>query len=537
MNSVIKIKKKYNLGEILSLIKKSSSEVISLHILENSDFLRDADNLALLKKYASSLGKRVEVVDNKNYKDLGFTLGEDIATKEVPHTIPSSKKGKLGFFNKIRFPKFTFKSKKVKVPSTKGKSTHKRLFVYLFLFFLFFTGVLGAVGWITFTRFYKASITLNQKSEIFSTVEEVLVKTPDSSPNIKGEYSLVLDSAEPIDLEVSDTITGPATGEKEIGDFAKGTLKIFNKTDKEKEIKSGEEVKIKIKKDDKEKEFVYLLEESVKVPAKTTQEITDDSGDTKKADVFGEKKVKIKAKEVGDSYNIKKGDVKSISFVDKDNDDYLLELDGDIKGGSSKKVTVVSDKDLSDLEDKLVKKLKKKVVEQLKSRVSDDKEFVSDAIYYKGYDKSFDKEVGEEAGEITLNMTVSVRALVFSKEELKKLLSEKISALIPPDFDLAENKDTITITSTAKETYTDDTGTFVAMSINSKIQSFIKPTLDVNSIKDNIAGKSVSDAENYLGSLKNIVRAVIEVKPSLPILSQRLPVNKDNIEIIIKSAD
>ncbi len=539
MNTIIKVTKNYNLGEVLALIKKADTSVVKLHILENSNFLRDIDNMKIVRAYASYLGKDIDIIANKNLEKVGFTLGQDITKVESLNSEKPLKKS-------LKKPKFNmlinvFKFKKLQKgsPSTSIKKMHihKSVFMYVLSFFLFLFIILGSLGWFLYMNIPKAKVTIKQKSEIFSTVESVLVTLPDLQVDKEPSDLLILQSGNVVKKEISGDMVGPATGEKEIGKYAKGKLKIFNKTDNERPVKKGDKVELTVKDGDTKEKFIFIVQESVDVPKKSTQEIKDDSGETKKADVFGEKTVQIKAENVGMQYNLDKGDVSSILFTDKDNDNFILELDGDINGGTSKKVTVVTSKDLEDLEDKLFKKLKKELFDSLKSDVSEDTELLEGAVSYNINSKQFDKKEGEEGGEIKLTMTVKGLALVFLRKDLKNLLSNKIEALIPESFYLAEDSDTISITNNVKDLVTDSKGTPIKMIINSKIQSFIKPNLEVNAIKKEISGRTIEYADRYIKNLRNVNGVVIEVTPDIPFLYKKLPRKLDNIEVYIESTE
>ncbi|PIR43668.1 hypothetical protein COV24_01265 [candidate division WWE3 bacterium CG10_big_fil_rev_8_21_14_0_10_32_10] len=516
MNSdIIKIKKEYELGDILSQIRKSASNKIILQVAGDAGFLEEKTDLRIINNFAEKLNKNIIIQDTRKLEKLGFLAGEDVSTlNETPKSqMNSRKKIKLKVSSLNIF-------KKSKLPII--------LIIIVITSALLISGASAAYYYLP-----KANVVVKLDSQVFTGTKEVTVNL--DTKEIDEENKIIPGIL--VSATTKDELTEVPTGEKEIGDKAVGEIEIFNKTDKKLKVSKDALVTIEVKNKDDEviRSQDYVTDSDIEIPEKTQQDVTNDNGDIQKADVYGSKKVTITATSFGEDYNIDTTNVNfKIEGVSKDK--IVVEIKEKMSGGSSKKVTVVSEKDQEDLKDKLTKKLEEKVKQSLESKIIDSQQLLDGAVDYNIVSTSFDKEIDEEADKFTVTMEIEASAIVYTKDDLLKVLDTVIKDLVPQNYAITEKSEQFNLVSTVKEKIKDEeTDKTTGLLVTNKIQSYVVPKIDEEEIKNNLEGKTLSEAEDYLGSISNIKQIDITITPNLPKPLKRMPRIVKNINIDIQT--
>lgn len=516
MAKIIKLNLNTSLGEVLAQIEKSEETEIVLESADNVDLTDTIDNI---KRFGAKVGKTVNVKNTQNFTRAGFVTGEDITTATLP-TITQSK----NIAKKISFKK----------PNIKLDFFAKFLLLFKgnkIVFYLIPGSLLLVLGIFFYLLFYKihaASIDLSVNPRVFTASKTVLVyeDTQPSTNNvsIKGTS---------ISKTQTDTIEGVPTGEKETGTQANGKIKIFNKTDEDKTIKSGTEVVIT----SNDTEFVFTTDKEVKVLAKTTQEI-EDNGEIKKADVFGSIEVGITASNFGDKYNLNKSDIKesNIKITNLKSSEFSAELTESTKGGTIKKVTAVLQKDIDQLVDDLQKRLDKKLTSDLENLAVKDEKVLSGGINIVYKQPVTTAKVGDEAEKIEVSITGTADTLKFDESELKLKLIESIKSDLPKEY--TANEDSFEIYETVKNKNISATSQSVnSLELLVKVENKIVPNVDVSKIQNDLAGISFEEATNYLEKIENVQDIKVTQTPNIPFLIKSMPKTKENIKIQFKVVD
>ncbi len=501
----IKINSNQNLGKILADIEASSEQDIVLEIASED---MDEELISNIKRFASKVQKTVNVKNTDNFNKVGFVTGGDITNTDIQAKPIAVKTA----------PKIKFKKPKIKMDMFSkfngifsGGKTGLLVFPAIFLI------VVGLFFYLLFYVFHNAEIDLTVEPKVFTASEDVTISDSSSSA-VK---------ATSVTKTITDTIEGAPTGEKETGEKANGTIKIYNKTDKDKEVKAGTTVTIKTK----EASLTFTTDEKVVISAKTTQDITD-NGTTKKADVFGESEVDITATTFGTNYNLNSKDIKSddIKVAGLDSTDISAELSSSTKGGSSKKVTAVLQKDIDQLTDDLKKRITKKVTDVLKNEVSNNNELLEGAVNVNFNAPTVNAKVNDEIDNIKITLSATADALTYNKEELKTYLVEKVSKNLPNEYE--SSKENFDIFASVKDKTTDPkTFKVTNMQLSVKVQNKIVQKLDTEKIKSDLVGLSNQEAYDYLSKIDNIKDLKIKQSPNLPQLLKNMPKSKNNIKI------
>jgi len=318
--------------------------------------------------------------EEKKEERMGFLIGKDI--KEV-----SLIEKKESFFEKFlyfrfklssfrnlsfSFPKISFK---VRLPS----------FSLPFFVFLLLLGGFFANEWF----FHKLTLTLYPETKKLDK-EMVLLGSLkkedgfDKLPITKKEQELNLSSSK------------KTTGEKEIGQKAKGEVIIFNSDLDSSYTLPKETVLVS------ENGLKFFLEEEVKVAS-----ASGDASNLKPSIAKG----KVVALSIGPEYNFKED---SKFLIEGKSKNIMAKNETPFSGGTRNKIKTVSKDDLEEL--------RKKIKEESKKNwpiLDKDKKIIFDLTEVELKEEEFSKELGEEAEEVSLKAKVSKKFYLYDENQLK----------------------------------------------------------------------------------------------------------------------
>jgi|GEM_PF-4848735 len=504
MAKVIRIGKTYELGDVLADIEMSGESDITLQISSDSKFLENTKDLQVVRTYAESLQKTLKVENTERFEKVGFVAGADISQDDVVAPKPVIKP-----------------SKKSSIPKMKLKLPKVRSFVFIIVAFLLL--IAGIAGYSVLAKNVpKATVTLTVSPEIFTGTKEVNAKEDPGDNDVKLYKTTT---------EITESKKAIPTGEKEVGDKATGEIEVLNKSGDDVKINSGTEVTINFNGED----LVFLTNEKATVDKKTEEDVTNSKGETVKADVYGKKKIEIIASKPGEKYNLSNNDINSSDIsLDINKDKISAELSSSTSGGTSKTVTVVSEKDLTDLKESLQTEIEKKAKDKLEAQTSNKSQLLDGSFDYKTVSADYSAKVDEEASEVTLTSTVEVTAYYLDGEEIKSKLSDEIEKLVPENYKVSEGADNISVSTSVKDIVTDNLGNIQSVVVSVKVEAFVIPNIDKEKIANDIKGLSKTDAEKTISKINNIKKAEFVQKPA-GVFTNTLPKRADNITIEIKS--
>ncbi len=314
--------------------------------------------------------------------------------------------------------------------------------------------------------------------------------------------------ATPITAELEGSVSTETTGEKEVGNKAKGTVTIYNSGSSKRTLKEGTTVT-------SDNGLSYITDKEISVASA--------SGDIFSGIKSGTAQVAITAKKIGTEYNLPSNTKFSIEGAT----DVAAKNDAAFSGGSKKKVTVVTKKDTDKLLAELPKKLEENAKQTLTGKLGNDEVLIGDFREIEITKKTFDKDIDEEAKTVNLKGTVIFTTYMYNRSNMqdfiKSLLSKKYS-----DGNYNFNEDFSVNISGIKKV--DDTEiTSVA-----EIKTGLIPKLDTKAIAKNLAGKSFSQAQEYSKSLKQVQQLRIQLHPDLPLIPKLLPRLDKNITVVIQ---
>ena len=365
--------------------------------------------------------------------------------------------------------------------------------------------VILGVGLFAFFNLYpKATVALEVKSEAIEENIEMTVdssvKTADSKNNIiPGE---VLTN----DRELSKDFT--ATGQKDVGEKASGTVTLSNGAGTVANVSAGSQVESK-------SGLIFITSADANVPAATAS--VDSEGNVVKNP--GKTDVSVGAKESGDSYNI---GPTTFSIINSPN------LSGansaNFSGGSSKKVTIISQDDLDRAQTDLKKELSLMIKDELISQAQNKKlTLLSDAIEYSGEEFIPSESANTEINNYSAKIKITGKTIAFVEDDYKKNIIAALGDKIPKDKELVLSSDDEITQGSYSVDFNKGT-----LKIDGTIKTKLAPKIDYDALKESLRGKSLTAAENLLRQNPAFKSETITLNISWP---KQMPKKTQNITI------
>lgn len=356
--------------------------------------------------------------------------------------------------------------------------------------------VLGA-----YLFFVKAQVKIFVEPRVLEKDSQVIA---DPSQKEVNEDKKII-PASIVETEISGTAKENASGQKEIGDPAKGTIVIYNKTNESKSVSKGTTVS-------SSNSLKFTLDNSVNIASQSAT----DSGIT-----FGKANTTVTAQAVGADGNLPSGLELTISNISTSQ--ISAKAEGNFSGGTSKKVTIVSSDDQNKLLAFLSSDLRKKAQQALQEK-QPDKKILEEALSEQITKKSFNKNVGDQATEVSLNLTAKYKGTTFDDKDLRLFVSKLVTTDVPEGFEL-KLEDTETQADVSK---LEKDGKLIFLA---RFKAKLFPKIDTQNLKNQIKGKSVGETEKIIKEMDNILGSEVKISPSLPSFLQRLPILTRNINI------
>lgn len=357
------------------------------------------------------------------------------------------------------------------VAISERKTIFRSWWVLIAVAILLFVGV--TVSYFIF--FHTVRITLVTNKENFSTTINFSVGNGSGVSNAYiGSYTT--------DVQTS------ATGEDIIGEKAKGTITLYNRTFETKNLTAGTVLT-------DSKDTVFILDEDVAIASASGVPVQD-----------GKRPADVTAQSVGTEGNIEKNTKITIDGVSQ-SDVYAVSSE-DFSGGFKKVVIVFSDEDKKKL-DSLAKQAFLREVKTTfrKTHASDDVLFEQTALA-KNARKDYSAKVGDEVRTANSTERGDFSVYYTSDSRLRSYVQQQ--KLKDKEF----VKDTFTIQKIKLEKGKDTEWTYSAI-IAGKIQKFIDKAL----ISKKLVGKFLSDARIILNGEHTVTSYTVKTYPlPLPIM-------------------
>lgn len=369
---------------------------------------------------------------------------------------------------------------------------------------LFIIVVLGGAYYVYFNHF-KANVTVNLSAKnITEDVNVVFTGSNDS------DFGGKIISAKAVETVLEGDMTVSATGKKEVGDKAGGTITIYNNnTGSDVKLSKGKEIK-------SENGLVFVMNNDVSVSSA--------SGDVFSGTKPGTAKVDVRAESIGTNYNLPSGTKFSISG----NSGLAAKNEDAFSGGSSKSVKVVSKDDLIKLKNDLIENLEKNSLEALKKKAGDDLILAPFVLESEIDGTKFDKNVGEEAKTVKLNAGLKLTGLAYTKTEIEEFAKYLIKENYGEENNLSADGLNIDVTDSEKKNSSE-------VSARLKISAALLPKIKKEEIERELSGKSRDRAGSILAKIPQIEKINIEFSPNLYVLGTMLPYLPKHVNLFLST--
>lgn len=458
-------------------------------VFENFGFVKDQDvrESALQREEKKPEGK-IEEEGEKIKRPTPFQKITNASSAYIPIIVKNIKAVPFG---KLLPSFFAPKSKKILV-------VFAGLIIILGIFLFYSLGV-------------KATVILNIDPKILE--KDKPVSFSKTSPTDTEKNNIF---ADPVSVSEEGNISTPATGKKDIGTNAKGTVTIFNLSKNTKTLPAGTEIS-------SPNNLKFVLDNSVTLASASSSTDSSFNVTTKPSTV----NVNVTADQLGKESNLPSGTKFSVASFETS--DLVAKNDNPFSGGTKKEVTVVSKSDIDKLKTTLPKSLEKKAKEDLENQISKDKVLLPVFLDETLKDIAADSP-NEEKKQATLKATVLYDGLSYKKDDLNSVALALLQNDIPKNLTL----DIRNIKTDVKNVAAEKNKEISAVLI---IKALLLPKIEEEKIKQQIKGKSFKDAENQLLKLPRVENVNISASPNLPLFPKRIPSIVKNIQILTRIND
>lgn len=449
-------------------------------------------------------------------EDLGFVMGKDVLEEapekihaaknfaseniqEIPEEVKMEEEGLIGGIGGLNATAITegmqnvFSSikKNLKMPTVSSKP--------LLLIPLILLVLIATVLWYIFGLSATVTLTMNAKKVDQS-------QTITFVPNAPSNFSQNLLGSATVSVSEDGSVSADATGKKDVGDKAKGTVTVFNNDSDSHTLAAGTTI---------------TAQNGLKFVTASDITVASASGDIFSGTTPGKQDVAVTAADIGTEYNFPSGTKfaigSSLVLAAKNNSAF--------SGGSKKTITVVSQDDLDNLTKSLSDKLQDKAKSDILQKSSNTQAVLPLFLKTDLTKKNFSKQAGDEATSVSLDGTIAYTTLTYAKSDLDSFAKQLLQDKIPSNTQLDQNglQENITDASVQKDNSVKATAT---------VHASLLPTLDNNQAARAIAGKSYTDIKSAL-NLPDLLSAQVTLSPNLFFLPHNLPRLSSHIKIIV----
>ena len=353
--------------------------------------------------------------------------------------------------------------------------------------------LLAGAGWWFFWWNWHATATLTLKSEPFETKTDIIIdnsvqQADAGTGHIPGQR---------VETEASKTATFDAKGKKDVGTKASGTITVSNRL--------GETVSLPVGTRFDRSSLLSLSTEAVSVPAATVT--LNASGDVVVKP--GTVSVHVEAGSSGDQYNFSPGDFIITSLTGTQRDKVTAANQAAFGGGESKTITILTNEDVDSARQSLLTQSTDELLQGLQKQ-SPNLTIIKEGVAVEVVESSTDKQPNEETEHFSLTAKIRARAIGFVPADYQSMVVARAQGSVPAGKQLVVNQDDSIDTSIVKA----DVGQG-QLSLAAILHTQMVVAIDQQSLASQITGKTVSDAQQFLGSQVGVVSAAIQLQPSI----------------------
>jgi hypothetical protein len=310
-------------------------------------------------------------------------------------------------------------------------------------------------------------------------------------------------------IEKTDEATVPATGEKNIGQKATGSMNLSNciKSDDQQILPAGTRFSAG--------SVTFESTEQAILPAASFYS----SGTCKSKDNGDDKTVGVIAIDPGNESNVGSQSYNSsISGIQA--------TGGAMSGGTTEIVTVISQEDIDRAKQQSSGSSKSAAIEELKAQLFKQEVNAVDESLSEGEPKiDISPAIGSESTEVTVKTTINFAMLGVSDEDVSAFLDKKIQDSLTDQDKNIRNNGLATVSYSFSEQPDESRQILTLMTIGS-----VGPEFDIELLKESVAGKKRGDIEKQIEAIDGVRSVSVEYSP---VWITTTPQNADKIDIVL----
>lgn len=467
---------------------------------EKSDEVAPSQTLGFVKNQDIASFKTAEPDSlAEAWRDEDLALGREEEAKKTDRGRTAGWHGLMAAAKKIRI-NLGSRSQPRQERNPRSRKISRLTFLWLFIA-LALAGLFA--GW---WYLPKAEVVLVVAPKYFQDEVSLLMVLGADEVNV----SEGLVPAHQITATEEDSSSIETTGEKMVGEKAKGKVVIYNRTEIEKTFEKGTVLA------STQGDLKFLLDEEITIEPASIE--VDEQYNQKTTP--SKKEAAVVAEEIGADYNLSAGQEFLIASFIKD--DFVAKNEAPFSGGSSHKAKVVAEEDRQKLKETVLESLTRKGKEKIAKQLSAGEKLIEESLDLEITEEKFSHEVGEETDQLSLTLVADLTGLAYWEEDLGRLMEEIVAKEIPQGFTIGEEKQV-----DFKFVEEQERGYLFDLSFNYSLY----PDIDEDEVKRKIAGRKTSTVEDYLYLLPSVNDFRIKISPPLPDFLLTLPHQVDNITV------
>jgi len=360
-----------------------------------------------------------------------------------------------------------------------------------------------------FLSWYFAKVTIKVYLTPETLTAKVKVRLDPNAESIDIDRGII--PVELLVLPLDGEKTASTTGEKLIGEKARGRVTIYNRTAKSESFEPGTILS-------GPGGLKFIIDNQVKVASKTADLVSG-------VDRWGEAEVEVTAAKIGAEYNLAEKSV--FTLADFSKDDFLAKNKEQFVGGTSRQIRAVSEADMSNLKKDLLAELSSLAKEKFRAEPEDGKILI-EGMRVQIVDEDYDAAVGDEKDNLTLNLKTKVKIPKLSSARLTELAQEIFQEKMTKEFSL----DPKTIITELKEGVVDEKG-IVHGELTLEGKAY--PFFDKDGVTRELVRKRKEEAKKLIHSRPRVYRCQFYYSPSFAKIFPFLPPKTKNIKIEIEN--
>lgn len=522
----IKLKKSDDIAAVIQIIKDLKDREVVFELEKGSPLLSSSSNLRLMKKTGEVMGKKIRVrTDDPTGRMLAIkaeVLEGDVPSESVKPVVlrPMPGRGRTTDikprFSDIVRPKArpvpqqyvepevdvdaeqVYRSAAmesvpavpvVRATRVKKGSSFSKIFVVTMV-------VLVLVVFALAVLLPTANITIYARSEPITRDSEVIV---DKTATKVDEDKMVV-PATVVSREVSQTKNFPATGSKNVGTKATGSVQLYNFTKNTLTLKATTTVLLV-----NGKKFLFTKDVTGLRPTATIGTGADAEVDPSSLIP----PVSLVAEQPGEDYNIAANTKFNIVNAALGNQNVYGVDTQAFTGGSTKNVKVVSQQDLDNAAASMTNSIAQSAEDDLKSEnVGSDVKLLPTGITKEVLAKTANKAAGDTADTFDMTMIAKISGLAFKETDVKELAKSKIVSVLSDDKFLVPDAEESVIATFKSLDLTRGTG---LLSVHYETVAAYK--VDAGNLPQLLAGKNANEIKEILLTKPEIDRVDVEFAP------------------------